>query len=354
MVDDTGQAARSSARELQSMPQDGGSHRQSTLQPDLEGRTPSVYTLESDPYQLSARLKSPSDLHSIRANTSRKRDGFGPVSFNKNAARAHRLRKFYESQNETIHRMLKPVDEHVRTAREEKEENQLKIKIAQWGSLAANLLLAVIQIYAATSSLSLSLFTTMADSLFDPMSNITLLLSNRAMERVDGRRFPSGKARIETVGNIVFCFLMNAVSWILIVVSIIQLAQVNRDKPFHLPSIAAISVALLTKLGLFFYCWPLRKMNSQMHILWEDHRNDLFINSFGLITSVAGSKLNWMIDPIGAIVLSALISILWLRTAYSEFQLLIGISADSDMLQWITYICALPSPSIFHSNSPQP
>jgi hypothetical protein len=32
---------------------------------------------------------------------------------------------------------------------------------------------------------------------------------------------------------------------------------------------------------LFLYCLALRKKSSQVHILWEDHRNDLFINSFG-------------------------------------------------------------------------
>jgi hypothetical protein len=28
-------------------------------------------------------------------------------------------------------------------------------------------------------------------------------------------------------------------------------------------------------------------------MLWEDHRNDLFINGFGLLMSAGGSKLAW-------------------------------------------------------------
>jgi divalent metal cation (Fe/Co/Zn/Cd) transporter len=63
---------------------------------------------------------------------------------------------------------------------------------------------------------------------------------------------------------------------------------------------------------------------SQIRILWEDHRNDLIINGFGILTSVGGSKLKWWIDPMGAIILACVIATLWLRTAYSEFQLLIG------------------------------
>lgn len=35
------------------------------------------------------------------------------------------------------------------------------------------------------------------------------------------------------------------------------------------------------KLLLFLYCFSLRKRSSQVQVLWEDHRNDLYINGFG-------------------------------------------------------------------------
>lgn len=76
----------------------------------------------------------------------------------------------------------------------------------------------------------------MADSIFDPMSNLTLILCARAVNRVDPRRFPSGKARIENAGNISFCFLMISVSLILIVMSIKTLTEGNGGQPtseFH-------------------------------------------------------------------------------------------------------------------------
>ena len=134
---------------------------------------------------------------------------------------------------------------------------------------------------------------------------------------------------------------MTSVSFILIVLSIMELTQGSKGgtKNFNLASVIAVAIAFVTKLTLFLYCWALRNVYSQIHILWEDHRNDLFINGFGLLTSVGGSKLAWWIDPMGAIILSCLIATLWLRTAYSEFQLLIGVTADTQMQQWITYIC---------------
>ena len=304
---------------------------------DIEGTTP-TYTSE-DPYQLSTKLKTEDEINRIKFDSIGKRDGLSAKW------RTRKVQRFYHEQNENIERLLKPVNEHVRTAKELRSENKLKYNIAVQGSFAANVVLASLQLYASVTSGSLSLWTTMADAIFDPLSNITLMVCNRAVTKVDARKFPSGKARIETVGNIVFCFIMNAVSWILIIMSCVQLtggpgqlANGDNTRSLHLPSVIAVAVAFCVKLILFLYCWTLRHQYSQIHILWEDHRNDLLINGFGLLTSVGGSTLRWWIDPMGAVILSALISILWLKTAFSEFQLLIGVTADTQMLQWITYI----------------
>lgn len=315
---------------------------------DLERQRLPQYTPDNDPYRLAAALKPEEELARIRANTSRKRDGCGPLTLNKTAHRGRNLQKFYEAQNENIERLLKPVDDHRRDAKEEEGANHLKYRIAVVGSFVANVILAILQLYAAASSKSLSLFTTMADSLFDPLSNLTLILCNRAVKRVDGRKFPSGKARIETAGNIFFCFLMITVSIVIIVESIRTVAEHkgNEVNDFFLPSVIAVAIAFATKFSLFLYCWAIRNKYSQVRILWEDHRNDLFINGFGILTSVGGSKLKWWLDPLGAMLLSSLIIFLWSRTAYSEFQLLIGVTADTNMLQLITYICeSAPRPS---------
>ena len=315
---------------------------------DVEGQRPPRYTRENDPYHLSSAYKSPTEIQAIRANTSRKRDGCGSITLSKDAHQAKKLQNFYETQNENITRLLKPVDDHRADARQEQGDNHLKFQIAVYGSFAANVVLAALQMYGAISSGSLSLFTTMADAIFDPLSNVTLMVTNRAVTRVDPSRFPSGKARLETVGNIIFCFIMTAVSFILIAFSARQLAVGTAEDTteFHLPSVIAVAIAFTTKLGLFLYCWALKDIYSQIRILWQDHRNDLLINGFGLMTSVGGSKLKWWIDPMGAIILSCLTSVIWLRTAFSEFMLLVGVTASVDMHQLITYICVTHSPEI--------
>lgn len=80
----------------------------------------------------------------------------------------------------------------------------------------------------------------------------------------------------------------------------------NDLNKFHIPSVVAVGAALggpaiLThfiganeplegvKFLLFLYCYSLRSKSSQVEVLWEDHRNDLFINSFGEISRLCRS-----------------------------------------------------------------
>lgn len=67
----------------------------------------------------------------------------------------------------------------------------------------------------------------------------------------------------------------------------------NDTNALHVPSLIAVGAALAAKFVLFLYCLPLRKNSSQVMVLWEDHRNDLFINGFGVLMSAGGSKLKW-------------------------------------------------------------
>lgn len=357
--------------------QDGAHVRHATHgEEDMEGQTVDRklprHSVESDPFGLSAGYKSANELEMIKANMSKKRENrptqspqdngatspapsvnSGKASllpaFGRNALRYRRLQGFYSRQNETIERLLKTVEEHVADAKQEQGEDHMKYKIAVWGSFLANIILAGLQIYGAVSSSSLSLFTTMADAVFDPLSNVTLIITNRAVKRVDPSRFPSGKARLETVGNIVFCFLMTAVSFILIAFSAQELVERKGEggtNGFHVASVVAVAVAFGTKLALFLYTWALKDKYSQIYILWQDHRNDLLINGFGLLTSVGGAKLIWWVDPAGAIVISLITSFIWLRTAFAEFLLLVGVVASVETQQLITYVCCTHSPAI--------
>ncbi|EKM61576.1 uncharacterized protein PHACADRAFT_248262 [Phanerochaete carnosa HHB-10118-sp] len=276
-----------------------------------------------DPYEFRNGITPEVDLASMRKRK-----------------RGKSIEGYHRKQNNLITDLLKPMEEHTEDARVEEEASKVSIKIAIWASLIANFSLCVLQLYAAISSLSLSLLATGIDSVFDIGSNVLLLWLNRKARKLDANKWPVGGARLETIGNIVYGFLMGSVNLVVIVESMRTIVTHNSDddtNALHIPSLISVGAALGVKFALFLYCWPLRRASSQVEVLWEDHRNDLFINGFGLLMSAGGSKLKWFLDPMGAILIGAGVIVAWGRTVYKQFELLAGKSAPHDFLQLLIY-----------------
>ncbi|KAG6889343.1 hypothetical protein C0995_001751 [Termitomyces sp. Mi166 len=229
------------------------------------------------------------------------------------------------------------MEDHTAEARAEEDLARLPVKIAIYASLFGNFGLCVLQLYAAISADSLSLLATGIDSVFDIGSNVLLFWLHKKAEKLDANRWPVGGARLETIGNIVYGFLMDSVNLVVVVESVRSIVTKEDVKKFHLPSIIAVAVALGVKFLLFLYCFSLRSKSSQVRVLWEDHRNDLWINGFGLLMSAGGSKWVWYLDPMGAIIIALGVMLAWSRTIHGEFELLAGKSAPHDFLQLIIY-----------------
>ncbi|KAJ7155897.1 CDF-like metal transporter [Mycena crocata] len=275
-----------------------------------------------DPFHFKGALKTPAEIDELR----RRKKG-------------KRLAAYHRNQNTLIESLLKPMVEHTEDARVDEAAARLPVKIAVYASLIANFCLCVLQLYAAISSLSLSLLATGIDAVFDIGSNLLLFWLHKKAEKLDSNAWPVGGARLETIGNIVYGFLMGSVNLVVIVESVQSLITKKNDdlKEFHLPSIIAVGVALAVKFLLFLYCFSLRKKSSQVLVLWEDHRNDLWINGFGILMSTGGSKLRWWLDPTGAVIIALGVVISWGRTIYTQFELLAGKSASHDFLQLLIY-----------------
>ncbi|WOO82291.1 Metal tolerance protein 3 [Vanrija pseudolonga] len=321
-----------------------------TLRPsaDIELMTvPSVLGRESgerDPLLLRDKIMSDAELDKLRTRRT------------KNT----KLAAFYEAQNEHIGNLLKPLAVHTTDAEQEEKDMALKVKIAINVSFAANIILAGVQLYAAISSLSLSLFASCIDAV-DPFANLLLYLSHRFSSRVDERKWPAHGSRFETsepmqgpaklgrpsqafandtVGNIVYAFIMGSVNLVLIVMSIQELATHkggDETKTFHLIPLICVCISWAVKFSLFLYCYAIRKSSSQVQVLWEDHRNDIFVNGFSILTNAGGAKLRWFIDPIGATIIALVIMGVWTRTAYEQFTHLAGITAPTEYVNMVTY-----------------
>ncbi|KIW14822.1 hypothetical protein PV08_07607 [Exophiala spinifera] len=250
-----------------------------------------------------------------------------------------KVKKYYNRQNALIDAYLTSADEEALEL-EDNIKNGGKVRFAVNASFVCNFCLFVIQLYAAISTGSLSLFATAADAFMDLVVSIVMLITSRMASRPNVSKFPVGRKRLETVGIILFCALMTTVAVQLIVESARGLGAGEPDsESLHIIPLVFVGVAIFAKGTLFVYCFLLRRYPAA-RIFMIDHRNDIAVNLFGLIMSIVGTRFRqvWFLDPTGAIAIALLILYSWASTAFEHMWYLVGKSAPQDFLNKVVYV----------------
>ncbi|KAI4862642.1 hypothetical protein F4820DRAFT_463511 [Hypoxylon rubiginosum] len=256
-----------------------------------------------------------------------------------------KLKKFYTRQNELIDQFLGADDEE-RQQVEEDARVAPKIKFAVNASFTVNFCLFVIQLYAAVSTGSLSLFATAADAFMDLVSSFVMLITSRLAARASVYKYPVGRTRIETIGIILFCALMTTVAIQLLVESARNLGGgPTESKQLQIIPIVFVGIAIFAKASLMFYCLAYRKYPS-VHVFFVDHRNDIVVNIFGLVMSIVGDRFVWYLDPIGAICIALLILFSWVANAFEQVWLLVGKSAPREFVSKLIYMSMTHDPLV--------
>ncbi|KFY79417.1 hypothetical protein V499_01611 [Pseudogymnoascus sp. VKM F-103] len=256
--------------------------------------------------------------------------------------KTRRAHYYHTIQDKHINRLVRVAEDPAasRLLGDRQDTSAFHVRAAIYLSIYGTILVAALQIYAAVTTLSLSLFVTMAESCCEAVSNIGLNYLHRKSKKLSGSpRWPAGAGRLGNAGNICFAFALMAVSLVLTVESIRALA--GNDHELGKFSVAAIAAAVCgfgIKLFLAIYCFIFRKHSSQVEMLWEDNRNDCFEYGFAIFTSAVGAKLNWWVDPAGAMLIAFVIIITWVGTVHSEFLQLCGVGASPSFVQEIVFL----------------
>ena len=143
--------------------------------------------------------------------------------------------------SQLIHSLLKSMDDHTKEARDQEQASRLSVrclaspvctslivlpqsrsKLPSGQALSQISLFASFNVrppskprcsdplddhrivYAAISSISLSLIATGVDAFFDLGSNLFLYFINKQAGKMDVNKWPVGGARLETIGNIIY------------------------------------------------------------------------------------------------------------------------------------------------------
>ncbi|GHP10490.1 hypothetical protein PPROV_000922100 [Pycnococcus provasolii] len=233
-------------------------------------------------------------------------------------------------------------------AADERADQDAKDRFAMNLSFCFNVLLFVLKVVVVVMSGSLSLIASALDSFLDLLSGGILWFTARQVRRADADRdsFPVGKSRMQPLGILVFSCVMGTVGFQVLIEGVRQL--IGPSHVHHMEDLVVgvtlVGFVIVCKFCLFLYCRTFESEDVKTYA--QDHFNDVITNSIGLACAIAGDRIAFWIDPLGAILLAAHITRVWGQTALENMRSLVGMSAPPRLLGKLTYIAWNAHPHI--------
>ena len=266
-----------------------------------------------------------------------------------------KLRQFYERQNEMIEQLEEAnrflQKSNIASTSVESASNNPAIQLAISATFAVNCLLVVLKLVAAVLSGSLVMVASTVDSALDIFSGGIIFVTHFIMHKKDKYRYPVGKSRYENSGLLIFAAVMGFSSLQIIIEGIKDILHNLQVPPttydLSIWTLSVFSTVIVLKFGLYLWCRRYRHVSSSCDALYNDHFNDICSNSLSLIFLIIAHFTGaWYLDPVGAILLSLYIIVIWIKTGHHHVTLLAGRSADEKLRSKLIYYAAQFDPLI--------
>ncbi|KAJ8319759.1 hypothetical protein KUTeg_001346 [Tegillarca granosa] len=198
-----------------------------------------------------------------------------------------RLRSYYKAQDELIsayEEMQLEIDDamdNAETAKYLMKKASFLAKI----TLLTNVALLLAKLAAAIISGSISIISSLVDSVVDFASGIVIWMAAKIMKKRDPYVYPQGRTKLEPIAIVILAVIMSLASLQLIresIEKIISLASLSGSIPnVDLATIIITVSAIVIKLILYLVCR--RVPSPSIQALAMDHRNDVLSNSVAIV-----------------------------------------------------------------------
>ncbi|CAL1527823.1 unnamed protein product [Lymnaea stagnalis] len=342
---------------------------------DLLGKAPKRHCrMESYPSQASVRLTEvfPIDerIHNTSSSWRMPLNVFTSKKSKELGLQAQKLPKgiksFYERQDELIaaYESMATDSRLDVLARNIKEPGKIVTRLSQI-SFLVNLMLMIAKAVAVGMSNSMSIISSLVDSVVDLMSGIIIWWTTNAIKKSSIYVYPVGRSRLEPVAIIILSVIMSLASLEVLISAVRKMvgfaSSLEGIANFELPTviIAASTVVAKFVLALSFYLIMKKKklQSGPVDALIQDHRNDTLSNLVAIACGYFGSqqfadrvhtKEVAYVDPAGAILIGLYIIISWWKTGIAQLKMITGYTADPNFLSQITWIALNHSPQILN------
>lgn len=216
-------------------------------------------------------------------------------------------------------------------------------------SLMINFALFIAKLYAYIQSRSLAVLASWFDSLIDLLGQAVLSYSE-SQSGVKQANYPAGKSRLEPVGVMVCAILMSMASIEVIRDSCQNIVDGLKPTDMDNPTAIMLVGVIALKIALWRYSARVAKETGSQAVvaIAQDNANDVMSNVIALIAAKTASFTIspsapeawyiWMVDPLGAILISFYIVYSWVSLGKEQVDMLVGKKADDNFVKAIEEI----------------
>uniref|UniRef100_A0A0M3IQV4 ZT_dimer domain-containing protein n=1 Tax=Ascaris lumbricoides TaxID=6252 RepID=A0A0M3IQV4_ASCLU len=257
--------------------------------------------------------------------------------------RKNGIKEFYRYQR-NLQELLKEDEELLRRGQndqlqENAYEDRRKLKWDTWLAritLFLNIGMIIAKTMAAYLSNSLSIISSVVDSVMDITSGTVIWICLRSIRKTNRYDYPIGRNRLEHLAVMFVAIVMIIANFIVIGDAAISTITKNIHPIVDLPTIIIMVAGTVLKAILFLVCRRQKSPGSM--VLAIDQRNDVLTNIVALAGAYIGNHFWLYADPLGAFFVCCFIIISWARTAYEQIPFLIGKAASREFINRILKI----------------
>lgn len=192
-----------------------------------------------------------------------------------------------------------------------------KVKIASIVGIIGNIFLSVIKVIIGIISNSRAMIADAINSISDVFSSLMTFVGNKIASTPSDECHNLGHGKAEYIYSMLISNVMFIMGFIVIKDSLITLFNPLKYH-FSIWLIVVCMITIIVKLGLYIYTNNIAKKNNNLLIKAnsKDHRNDILITTFNLISCILANYKIYIFDSITGIGIS-----IWIIfTAYKIFK----------------------------------
>ncbi|CAJ0571638.1 unnamed protein product, partial [Mesorhabditis spiculigera] len=188
-----------------------------------------------------------------------------------------------------------------------------------------------------THGSSLSIISTLLDSIVDITGGVAVWYATHLIMNTDTWHYPRGRENLENV-SLLFLSGVMGVANLQIVWDSVRALIFGRAPPDITPvSLLILLSTILIKIVLFIWCS--KRKSKSAEILATDQRNDVVTNSVVIIGAALSEYVAPIADPITAALVSGYIAWIWFELVKEQFYQIMGGVCSREELSRITKVC---------------